>query len=246
MKIITLCGSLKFKEEMMIIAERLSLDGNCVFTPVFPILDNSERTSEQLKKLKDEHFKKIELSDSILVVNVNNYIGESTNLEIEYSKKLGKEIIYYTDLMKNHKLEKYGIYTKHNIMENGEKRFRLIGNDGSSYIRTESSSNGGWQKSHYHTLIKELYLVQKGEIIFAQLINNKINIKKYIKNEFFISKPMIPHNIYMFPDSILHTIKYGDCLKSDWIPSQELDEMIKIDGNILLYYFNEKKDKQKN
>ena len=51
--------------------------------------------------LKEEHFKRIELSDAILVVNVNNYVGESTNLEIEYAKRLRKEIIYYTDLMKN-------------------------------------------------------------------------------------------------------------------------------------------------
>lgn len=34
------------------------------------------------------------------VVNVYNYIGESTNKEIEYAKSLGKEIIYYTDLIK--------------------------------------------------------------------------------------------------------------------------------------------------
>lgn len=36
-----------------------------------------------------------------LVINVNNYIGNSTNLEIEYAKKLGKEIIYYTDIIEN-------------------------------------------------------------------------------------------------------------------------------------------------
>lgn len=42
----------------------------------------------------------LELSDAILVVNVNNYIGNSTNLEIEYAKKLEIEIIYYTDLIK--------------------------------------------------------------------------------------------------------------------------------------------------
>ena len=101
MKIITLCGSLKFKHEMMIVAEKMALEGNCILTPVYPVLENYERTDEQLMKLKEEHFKRIELSDSILVVNVNNYIGNSTKLEIDYAKKLGKEIIYYTDLIKN-------------------------------------------------------------------------------------------------------------------------------------------------
>lgn len=99
MKIITLCGSLKFKKEIMEIAEKMALDGNCVLTPVYPVLENYKRTNRQLELLKEAHFKKIELSDSILVVNINNYIGNSTNLEIEYAKKLGKEIIYYIDLI---------------------------------------------------------------------------------------------------------------------------------------------------
>lgn len=85
----------------MIVAERMALEGNCIITPVYPILENYKRTDEQLKKLKEAHFKKIELSDAILVVNVNNYIGNSTNLEINYARKLGKEIIYYTDLIKD-------------------------------------------------------------------------------------------------------------------------------------------------
>lgn len=99
MKIITLCGSLKFKKEMIEIAEKMTLEGNCVLTPVYPVLENYKRTDRQLELLKEAHFKKIELSDSILVVNINNYIGNSTNLEIEYAKKLGKEIIYYMDLI---------------------------------------------------------------------------------------------------------------------------------------------------
>ena len=85
---------------MMIVAEKMALEGNCILTPVYPILENCKRTDEQLEKLKQAHFKKIELSDAILVINVNNYIGNSTNLEIEYAKKLEKEIIYYTDLIK--------------------------------------------------------------------------------------------------------------------------------------------------
>ena len=91
MKIITLCGSLKFQKEMMIVAEKMTLEGNCILTPVYPTLDNIKRTEEQLIKLKEAHFKRIELSDAILVINVNNYIGNSTD----------KEIIYYTYIIKD-------------------------------------------------------------------------------------------------------------------------------------------------
>ena len=94
---------------MMTIAEKMALEGYCILTPVYPVLENVEKTEKQLiklkeehfkRKLKEEHFKRIELSDAILVVNVNNYIGNSTNIEMKYAKKLGKEIIYYTDIIK--------------------------------------------------------------------------------------------------------------------------------------------------
>ncbi len=104
MKIITLCGSLKFQKEMMLVAEKMALEGNCILTPVYPIIEDCKRTEEQLKRLKKAHFKRIELSDAILVINKNNYIGDSTKLEIEYAKKLEKEIIYYTDLMNENQI----------------------------------------------------------------------------------------------------------------------------------------------
>jgi hypothetical protein len=47
MKIITLCGSLKFQKEMMLIAEKMALDGYCVLTPIYPVLENSKRTNTQ-------------------------------------------------------------------------------------------------------------------------------------------------------------------------------------------------------
>ena len=93
-KVITLCGSMKFQKEMMIIAEKLALEGNGVLTPVYSVLNNYEKTNEQLEKLKQEHFKKIELSDAILVINKEGYIGNSTKFEIEYAKKLDKEVMY--------------------------------------------------------------------------------------------------------------------------------------------------------
>ena len=100
MKIITLCGSLKFQKEMMEIAEKMALEGYCVLTPVYHVSSNIKRTEKQIEKLKEAHLKKIELSDAILVINVNNYIGNSTNLEIEYAQKLNKEIMYYDEILK--------------------------------------------------------------------------------------------------------------------------------------------------
>lgn len=97
MKIITICGSLKFQKEMMIEAQKLSLKGNCVLTPIYPTVENIKIGEEELQFLKKAHFKKIELSDSIFVINKDNYIWDSTKSEIEYAKSLNKEIIYYVN-----------------------------------------------------------------------------------------------------------------------------------------------------
>jgi len=45
--------------------------------------------------LDDLHLKKIVKSSCVVVVNPNNYIGERTNIEIEYAHKKGIEIFYW-------------------------------------------------------------------------------------------------------------------------------------------------------
>lgn len=100
MKVITVCGSLKFKNEIMNAALQMELEGNVILIPIFPINDDKDAfTEEELIMLGKMHKEKIKLSDAILVVNVNGYIGNSTKSEIEFAKSLNKEIIYYTDLI---------------------------------------------------------------------------------------------------------------------------------------------------
>jgi hypothetical protein len=92
MKIITICGSLKFKKEMMYYAEKLALEGNCVLSVIYPTKENYTR--DEIHYLEIEHIKKIEISDSIFVVNKNGYIGEAVRKEIDYAKRHNKEIMY--------------------------------------------------------------------------------------------------------------------------------------------------------
>lgn len=100
MKIITVCGSYKFKKEMTEITEKMALKGNCMITPIeLTKTDKDAYTSNEALMFDKMHKEKIKLSDAILVVNVNGYIGNSTNSEIEYAKTLNKEILYYTDLI---------------------------------------------------------------------------------------------------------------------------------------------------
>ena len=102
MKIITVCGSLRFYKEMMDITEKMELEGNCMLVPIYNPSnhDKDDFSEKEFLILKEMHMERIKLSDAILVVNVNNYIGESTKKEIEYAESLNKEIIYYTDIIK--------------------------------------------------------------------------------------------------------------------------------------------------
>lgn len=125
-----------------------------------------------------------------------------------------------------HELAQYGIQTYHTLMDNGERRFRLGGADGSVYIRTEATADSGWQNSHYHTRLSELCLVQQGWVVYAELIDGQVVLSRYTDGQHFIIRPMVPHNSYMAPDSILHTIKFGDCSDPDWIAAPELDGLL--------------------
>ena len=94
-KVITLCGSIKFKEEFFKMQEKLTLSENIVLTPNFFQSIKNEKINEQTKKMLDGmHRQKIDMSDAIFVINVNGYIGESTKNEIEYAKSKNKEILY--------------------------------------------------------------------------------------------------------------------------------------------------------
>ena len=97
MKIITICGSYKFQKELKEITEKLALQGNCMLTPIELTKEKEAYSQEELKCLGEMHKEKIRLADAILVVNVNDYIGESTRSEIEFAKSLNKEVLYYSN-----------------------------------------------------------------------------------------------------------------------------------------------------
>ena len=127
----------------------------------------------------------------------------------------------------NSRLAEFGVRTRHSLMDNGERRFRLIGGDGSCYIRTEASEDSGWENSHSHSKLSEMCVVQQGWVIYAELVDGKVEARRYEEGESFLIRPMIPHNAYLAPHTILHTVKFGDCTDADWIPSPELDALVK-------------------
>ena len=95
-KIITLCGSTKFKNEFETIKKELTLRGHIVLNlGCFEKTDGGSYNAYQKRMFEKMHKARIDLSTAIMVVNKDNYIGESTKKEIEYAKATNKEIYYW-------------------------------------------------------------------------------------------------------------------------------------------------------
>lgn len=98
-KVITLCGSTKFKDDFMKAQKDLTLQGYIVISVGCFGHSGDVFTDEQKIMLDDMHKRKIDMADEIFVINVNGYIGNSTKSEIEYAKEHDKKVTYlYNEL----------------------------------------------------------------------------------------------------------------------------------------------------
>ena len=96
-EIVTLCGSTKFKEQYLEMQKSLTLEGKIVLScGLFNHADGETLTETQKEMLDELHLRKIDLSDSIYVIDFDNYIGQSTKNEISYAKSKGKKIKFYS------------------------------------------------------------------------------------------------------------------------------------------------------
>lgn len=99
-KVITLCGSTKFKEQYLEAQKRLTLEGNIVISVgLFGHSGDDEVWTEDTKAMLDDmHKRKIDMADEIFVINVDGYIGESTRSEIQYAIETGKDVRYLEEM----------------------------------------------------------------------------------------------------------------------------------------------------
>ena len=84
---------MRFREEFERLDAELSLAGHVVQTPA--ALDPAtEVNAEERARLGRIHLQKIAMSDEILIVNVGDYVGESTRREIEHARSRGLAVSY--------------------------------------------------------------------------------------------------------------------------------------------------------
>lgn len=105
-KIICLCGSTRFTEEMLVKQWELTKQGFivlswCALPDWYFSGDDKAHIGDQegVKEIVDTvHLRKIDLADEVFVINKDGYIGESTRREIEYAKNKGKPIKYLEEI----------------------------------------------------------------------------------------------------------------------------------------------------
>lgn len=103
--IVTLCGSTRFYREFQEAYYRETMAGQIVLSVGF-YPDSAKQahgeeigcTAEQKLALDELHKRKIDMSDEILVLNIDGYIGESTRAEIEYAEAMGVAVRYLEDV----------------------------------------------------------------------------------------------------------------------------------------------------
>ncbi|MBO4880772.1 MAG: NAD(P)H-hydrate epimerase [Firmicutes bacterium] len=119
-KIVTLCGSTRFKNEFMEAQKRLTLDGCIVISvglfghsgdsEVWENMDEGTLTRTK-EMLDDMHKRKIDMADEIYVINVGGYIGDSTRSEIAYAKATGKGVRYLEPVLSVAQMRAADAYT---------------------------------------------------------------------------------------------------------------------------------------
>lgn len=100
--IVCLCGSTRFMDAFQEANLRETLAGFIVLSVGCNTKSDADMfggmTGDEQVALKERldalHKRKIDLADEVLVLNVNQYIGDSTRSEIEYAQATGKSVRY--------------------------------------------------------------------------------------------------------------------------------------------------------
>lgn len=91
-RVVCLCGSLRFAEELAAERARLTLELAIVLAPEATDLAVSDPSL--VRSLGELHLRRIDLADEVRIVNPGGYVGEATRREIAYAESLGKRVTY--------------------------------------------------------------------------------------------------------------------------------------------------------
>ena len=95
--IFTLCGSARFEKVWHEANKQLGLAGHISFSLMtFPSIEGDKTwyTPEEKTTLDLMHLAKIDASDAVLMLNVGDYLGESSQRELAWAVHKGKQVFF--------------------------------------------------------------------------------------------------------------------------------------------------------
>lgn len=102
-RVITLCGSTRFKSDFESWNSRLTLDGHVVLSVgvfghgMHPYY--REKYLDPKKPMLDRlHLQKIDMADEVFVIDPGGYLGDSTRREVEYARSTGKPVVFLSQI----------------------------------------------------------------------------------------------------------------------------------------------------
>lgn len=99
-KIVTFCGSTRFKAEYLYWQKAFTMEGWVVISVgVFGHADAEPLTTEQKTMLDRLHLNKIMLAELVFIIDKEGYTSESTKREIAYAESIGKTIKYMSQTL---------------------------------------------------------------------------------------------------------------------------------------------------
>ncbi|MFX0154139.1 MAG: hypothetical protein ACFE9Q_06395 [Candidatus Hodarchaeota archaeon] len=99
---IFLVGSIKFKDYFIKIESILQIKYNKLVSicSVDGLLNKNNFATKEWEKLQEVALRKLQYQEAILVLDVNNYVGDQSQEEIDYFKMKLKRPIYYLSKIK--------------------------------------------------------------------------------------------------------------------------------------------------
>ncbi|MCK4382563.1 MAG: hypothetical protein KAW66_04640 [Candidatus Lokiarchaeota archaeon] len=99
---IFLVGSIRFRDYFIKIESILQIIYNKLvgICSVDGLLNKDKFNTEEWDKLQEIAFRKLSNQEAILVLDVENYVGEQSNEEIEYFKSVLHKPVYYLSRLK--------------------------------------------------------------------------------------------------------------------------------------------------
>jgi hypothetical protein len=93
--IVCLCGSTRFGDAFRDAMRSETLAGKIVLSVgLLGHAEGIDMDGPVKAKLDELHFRKIDLADEVLILNVGGYIGQSTRNELGYARSLGKPVSF--------------------------------------------------------------------------------------------------------------------------------------------------------